>query len=81
MPNTSEISIEKASNHFIVNEVIIPFMKKGKLNIYTPEQINALGGMNGFLDVIASKKPIKIPTIEFSEKEWDDMEKLLKEDK
>ncbi len=56
---------------------IIPPLKKGRLNIYSPEQINAAGGIEGFLDIVASKKPIVIPDFGFTENQWKEMEKYL----
>jgi hypothetical protein len=56
---------------------VIPLLKKGKLNIYSPEQIKAAGGMDSFLDIIANKEPISMPDFGFTENQWKEMEKYL----
>ncbi len=58
----------------------IPLLQKGKLNIYSPQQINQIGGIEKFLDLVASKEPILIPEFGFSDAEWDVMEKHLRDD-
>lgn len=58
----------------------IPLLKKGKLNIYSPQQINAVGGIEKFLDLVAQKEPISIPDFGFTEAEWKEMEKFLRDD-
>jgi hypothetical protein len=57
--------------------LIVPLLKKGKLNIYSPNQINAAGGINSFLDLVANKEPISVPDFGFSENQWKEMEKHL----
>ena len=77
---SSTLPIQESVDAIIVNGTEIPRMKKGKLNIYNPKQINALGGIESFLDLIGSDKPIEIPAFDFSEKELLEMDELMKED-
>ncbi|MCU0325371.1 MAG: hypothetical protein MUF45_08985 [Spirosomaceae bacterium] len=63
----------------IANIPILP-IQKGKLNIYSPEQIKRVGGIENFLDLVALKEPINIPDLGFTEEQWDEMEKLLRDD-
>lgn len=77
---TSTLQIQEFIDTIIVNGTEIPRMKKGKLNVYNSKQINAIGGMESFLDSIGSDKPIEIPQFNFSEKELFEMDKLMKED-
>lgn len=72
--------IQESIDAIVVNGIEIPRMKKGKLNIYNSKQINALGGIETFLDLIGSDKPIEIPAFDFSEKELLEMDELMKED-
>lgn len=55
-------------------------MKKGKLNIYNSKQINAVGGIESFLDLIGSDESIEILQFNFSEKELFEMDELIKEE-
>ena len=77
---TQTLHIQESIDAIVVNSTEIPRMKKGKLNIYNSTQINALGGIESFLDLISSDKPIEIPTFDFSEKELLEMDELMKED-
>ena len=77
---TQTLHIQESTDAIVVNDTEIPRMKKGKLNIYNSKQINALGGIESFLDVIGSDKPIEIPSFDFSEKESLEMDELMKED-
>jgi hypothetical protein len=77
---TSTLHIHESTDAITINGTEIPRMKKGKLNIYNSKQINAVGGMESFLDLIGSDKPIEIPAFDFSEKELLEMDKLMKED-
>lgn len=58
----------------------IPPLQKGKLNIYSPEQVKQAGGIENFLNIVALKEPITIPDLGFSEEQWNEMEKLLRDD-
>ena len=77
---TQTLHIQESTDAIVVNGTESPRMKKGKLNIYNSKQINALGGIESFLDVIGSDKPIEIPSFDFSEKESLEMDELMKED-
>ena len=77
---TQTLHIQESIDAIVVNGIEIPRMKKGKLNIYNSKQINALGGIETFLDLIGSDKPIEIPVFDFSEKELLEMDELMKED-
>ena len=77
---TSTHYIQESTDTIVVNGTEIPRMKKGKLNIYNSKQINAIGGMESFLDSIGSDEPIEIPQFDFSEKELLEMDELMKED-
>lgn len=61
-------------------KILVPLLKKGTLNIYSPQQINAVGGIEKFLDLVAQKQPIPMPDFGFTEAEWQDMEKYLRDD-
>jgi hypothetical protein len=71
--------IHETKDGFVVDGMKIPRLQKGKLNIYKPEQIKAIGGET-FLDLVAQKTPIPIPDFEFSEAELKAMDKILAED-
>jgi hypothetical protein len=75
---TSTSQIQESVDAIIVNGIEIPRLKKGKLNIYNPKQINAVGGMESFLDLIGSGKPIEIPNFNFTEEELFEMDELMK---
>jgi hypothetical protein len=77
---TSTIDIKEFTDTIVVDGIEIPRMKKGKLNIYNSKQINAVGGIESFLDIIGSDKPIEIPPFDFTEKEILEMDELMKED-
>jgi hypothetical protein len=72
-------TIHKTENGFVVDGMEIPRLQKGKLNIYKPEQIKAIGA-DLFLDLVARKTPVSIPDFEFSEAELKEMDKILAED-
>jgi hypothetical protein len=74
---TSTSKIQESVDAIIVNGIEIPRLKKGKLNIYNPKQINAVVGMESFLDLIGTDKPIEIPDFSFSEKELLEMKFFL----
>lgn len=63
-----------------IDSSAIPPIQKGKMNIYSPEQIRRAGGVENFLDLIALKEPIHIPDLGFTDDQWDEMEKLLRDD-
>lgn len=77
---TSTPQIQESIDAIIVSGIEIPRLKKGKLNIYNPKQINAAGGMESFLDLIGSGEPIEIPNFDFSEEELKNIDKLMKEE-
>lgn len=55
--------------------------KRGKqLNVYNSAQINAAGGIAAFSKLIGNDKPIEPPNIEFTDEEWKEIEKILKQD-
>ena len=55
-------------------------LKKGQeLNIYGSTQINGAGGIEAFNKLIENDKPIKVPKIEFTDQEWEEMEMILKQ--
>ncbi|MFN8347609.1 MAG: hypothetical protein U0X91_21575 [Spirosomataceae bacterium] len=64
----------------IINGVEIPLMQKGRLNIYNEQQIKAAGGVDALSNAINYKKPQNWPTMDFTEEEWNHLERLLKED-
>jgi hypothetical protein len=72
---TSTSQIQESVDAIIVSGIEIPRLKKGRLNIYNPKQINAVGGMESFLDLIGSDKPIEIPNFNFTEEELINMDK------
>ena len=55
-------------------------MQKGQLNIYNEQQIKAAGGVDALSDVIHYEKPQTWPTMDLTEEEWNNLERLLKED-
>jgi hypothetical protein len=77
--STQEKTITETDNAFIINGIEIPKMKATRLNIYNSTQIKAVG-IEAFLDLVCEKEPIAPPDLGFTEEEWDEMEKLLKED-
>jgi hypothetical protein len=56
------------------------FKKSNGLNVYNSDQINAAGGIEAFNKLIGNDKPIAAPKIEFTDAEWDEIEKILKQD-
>ena len=72
-------TIHKTKDGFVIDGMKIPRLQRGKLNIYKPEQIKAIG-TEIFLDLIAQKDSINIPDFGFSEVELKAMDKLLEED-
>lgn len=78
MPHSRK-TITETENAFIINGIEIPKMKATRLNIYNSTQIKAVG-IEAFLDLVSEKEPILPPDLGFTEEEWDEMEKLLKED-
>ncbi|MCU0446261.1 MAG: hypothetical protein MUE85_15245 [Microscillaceae bacterium] len=48
-----------------------------QLNIYNPKEIMSVGGIEIFSKMIGNDKPIQIPSIEFTQEEWDEIERLL----
>lgn len=78
MPH-SQKTITETENTFIINGIEIPKMKATRLNIYNSTQIKTVG-IEVFLDLVCEKEPIAPPDLGFTEDEWDEMEKLLKED-
>ncbi|MCS6283748.1 MAG: hypothetical protein HUM72_24820 [Dolichospermum sp.] len=55
-------------------------LKKGQeLNIYGSKQINGAGGIESFNKLIENDKSIKVPKIEFTDQEWEEMEMILKQ--
>lgn len=72
-------TIHETRDGFVVDGMEIPRLQKGKLNIYKPEQMKAIG-TDIFLDLVAQKISIAIPDFEFSEAELKAMDKLLEED-
>lgn len=58
----------------------IPKVTVSKLSVYSPSQIKSFGDVNKFLDEVALESQVKIPDFGFSEKEWGEMENLLKGD-
>jgi hypothetical protein len=58
----------------------IIFKKTHGLNVYNSDQINAAGGIEAFNKLIGNDKPIEAPKIEFTDAEWEEMEKILKQD-
>jgi hypothetical protein len=77
---SSTLHIQESIDAIVVNGTEIPRMKKGRLNIYNSKQINAVGGIESFLDLIGSDKPIEIPQFDFSEKELLEMDELMREE-
>ncbi|MCA0232057.1 MAG: hypothetical protein LCH91_16420 [Bacteroidetes bacterium] len=71
--------ITETPDAFIVNGVRVPKMKKGQSNVYDPAIIKAVGS-ELFFDLVASKQPLPMPDLGFSEAEWKDMEKMLDND-
>jgi len=71
--------ITETPTEFKINEITIPKLKRGQLNIYDSTQIKAVG-VETFLNLICEKEPIQPPDLGFTDAEWDEMEKLLKED-
>lgn len=56
------------------------FKKPPGLNVYNSDQINAAGGIEAFSKLIGNDKQIEVPKIQFTDEEWDEMEKILKQD-
>ena len=50
-----------------------------KRQVYDPAIIKAVG-TELFFDLVASKQPLPMPDLGFSEAEWKDMEKMLDND-
>jgi hypothetical protein len=59
---------------------ILAMKKRHGLNIYNADQINAAGGIEPFNRLIGNDKPIEVPKIEFTDEEWREIEKILKQD-
>ena len=59
---------------------IAPIKRGHGLNIYNADQINAAGGIEAFNKLIGNVKPIEAPNIEFTDEEWKEMERILKQD-
>jgi hypothetical protein len=64
----------------IKNVSITTIKKTHGLNVYNSDQINAAGGIEAFNKLIGNDKPIEVPKIEFTDAEWEEMEKILKQD-
>jgi hypothetical protein len=64
----------------IKNVSITTIKKAHGLNVYNSDQINAAGGIEAFNKLIGNDKPIEVPKIEFTDAEWEEMEKILKQD-
>lgn len=58
----------------------VVFKKGHELNVYNSDQINAAGGIEAFNKLIGNDKTIEAPKIEFTDAEWEEMEKLLRQD-
>lgn len=58
----------------------IPPMKKGQWNSYRPEDVKRWG-VERFLDAIASKEPLEIPDLGFTEEENRRMDEILREER
>ena len=56
-----------------------PLKKYHGLNVYNSDQINAAGGIEAFNKLIGNDKPIEVPKIEFTNEEWEEMERILKQ--
>jgi hypothetical protein len=48
-----------------------------QLNIYEPQEIMAVGGIELFSKLIGNDKPIEVLPIGFTEKEWEEIDRLL----
>ncbi|MDX2303821.1 MAG: hypothetical protein NW226_13530 [Microscillaceae bacterium] len=48
-----------------------------QLNIYDPKEIMAVGGIALFSKMIGNDKPIPVTHIEFTEEEWDEIDRIL----
>jgi hypothetical protein len=56
-----------------------PIKRGHGLNVYNADQINAAGGIVAFNELIGNDKPIEAPNIEFTDEEWKEMERILKQ--
>ena len=59
---------------------ILAMRKSHGLNIYNSNQINAAGGIEAFSKLIGNDKPIEAPKILFTNEDWHEIERILKQD-
>ena len=77
--STTPPTITETPDAYIVNGLTVPKMKRGQLNVYDPALIKAIGA-EVFFDLVAPKAPLPIPDLGFTEAEWDEMERQLRND-
>jgi hypothetical protein len=56
-----------------------PLSKGHGFKVYNSSQINAAGGIEAFNKLIGNNKEIEAPKIDFTDNEWIEMEKILKQ--
>jgi hypothetical protein len=76
--------IEAIKKHFMkleeIKKTTVVFKKGRGLNLYNSDEINAAGGIKAFSKLIGNDKPIEVPKIEFTDEDWMEIEKILKQD-
>lgn len=73
-------TIIETPDAFIVNGVQVAKLKKGHSTSYDPAIIKAIGA-DLFFELVAPKAPLPMPDLGFTDAEWDEMEKQLRENK
>lgn len=63
-----------------MNGVEMPLMQKRQLNIYKEQQIKVTGGVDALSNVINYEKPQSWLTLDLTDREWNNLEQLLKGD-
>jgi hypothetical protein len=79
MPTNEKPTIIETPDSFIVNGIVVPKMKKGQSNSYDPAIIKAVGA-DLFYELVGPKEPLPIPDLGFTNAEWDEMERQLRDD-
>ncbi|MGA0560222.1 hypothetical protein ACO2Q8_26400 [Larkinella sp. VNQ87] len=72
-------TIIETPDAFIVNGIVVAKLKKGQSISYDPAVIKAIGA-DLFFDLVGPKQSLPIPDLGFTDAEWDDMERQIRED-
>ncbi|RCR70541.1 hypothetical protein DUE52_06220 [Larkinella punicea] len=72
-------TIIETPDAFIVNGILVAKMKRGQSNSYDPAIIKAVGA-DLFFELVGPKEPLPIPDLGFTDAEWDEMERQVRED-